>query len=91
MVGLVSTAGSTPHAGIGAPGAAHGRRILTVDLDEFPRIGHPAIRALREAGYRSLRQLAGVPQQQLAQLDNVGPKSLHAIQAALQQHGYTLG
>lgn len=61
-----------------------------VDLDEFPRIGHPATRSLREAGYRSLRELVGVPRERLAQLNNIGPKSLHTIEAALRQHGLTL-
>ena len=75
----------------GLPGAvAVRRRGPAVDLDEYPRIGHPAIRSLRDAGYRSLRELVGVPRERLAELDNIGPKSLHAIQAALQQHGFTL-
>ena len=76
----------------GTPGAvAVRRRGPGVDLDEYPRIGHPAIRSLREAGYRSLRELVGVPREHLAQLENVGPKSLRAIETALQQHGFALG
>lgn len=75
----------------GTLGAANSRRSgPAVDLDEFPRIGHPATRSLREAGYRSLRELVGVPRERLAQLDNIGPKSLHLIEAALRQHGLTL-
>lgn len=74
----------------GAVGAVVGRPGTAVDLDEFPRIGHPATRALREAGYQCLRELVGVPREHLAQLENVGPKSLRAIEAALQQHGFTL-
>lgn len=75
------------------PSAAPRRRVPVipgVDLDEFPRIGHPAVRALREAGFQNLRQLADVSRRSLARLDNVGPKSLGLIQASLQQHGMTL-
>ncbi len=61
------------------------------DLDGFPRIGYLAIRALRDAGYGNLRQLAGVPRHHLAQLDNVGPKSLALIEASLRQHRLGLG
>lgn len=62
-----------------------------VDLDGFPRIGYLAIRALREAGYGNLRQLAGVPRHRLADLENVGPKSLALIEASLRQHRLSLG
>ncbi len=67
------------------------RVLRRVDLDGFPRIGYLAIRALRQAGYGSLRQLAGVPRQRLVQLENVGPKSIAAIEAALGQHRLSLG
>jgi hypothetical protein len=76
------------YAGIGVVDARS--RGPVVDLDEFPRIGHPATSAPRQAGYRSLRHLVDVPRAQLTQLDNVGPKSLRTIQVALQQHGLTL-
>jgi DNA uptake protein ComE-like DNA-binding protein len=45
---------------------------------------------LNAAGYATLRQLAGAPRQQLAQLHGVGPKALGIIQAALEEHGLTL-
>lgn len=74
----------------GSVGTVVGRRLPVVDLDEFPRIGHPATRSLREAGYRSLSELVDVPREQLAQLENIGPKSLRLIEWALRQHGLAL-
>jgi hypothetical protein len=41
---------------------------MAASLDELPRIGAPATRALNNAGYTSLRQLAGVPRAELAKL-----------------------
>jgi Helix-hairpin-helix domain len=45
-------------------------------LDTLPKIGAPATRALHSAGYTTLRQLAGVPRAQLAELHGMGPKAL---------------
>ncbi len=59
---------------------------------DLPRgIGAPARRALAAAGYTDLRQLAGVPRAQLAALHGMGPKALGVIQAALKEHGESLG
>ncbi|MPZ94793.1 MAG: DNA-binding protein [Propionibacteriales bacterium] len=46
-------------------------------------------RALNSAGYTALRDLAGTPRQELAQLHGMGPKALRIIQAALEEHGRT--
>ena len=62
-----------------------------IGLDELPHIGHPAIRALRSAGFPTLLQLAGVPRQRLLALRDVGPKAIAAIEDALGQHGLSLG
>lgn len=59
-------------------------------LDELPRIGAPATRALAAAGYTCLADLAGVPRADLAALHGVGPKALGIVQAALEDHGKTL-
>ena len=56
-------------------------------LNELPRIGAPATRGLGTAGFTTLRQLAGVPRGDLAQLHGVGPKALDIIEAALNEHG----
>lgn len=82
---------STTHGGRSTPNVA--ARLAgnhRIGLDELPHIGHPAIRALRSAGFPTLQQLAGAPRQQLLALRDVGPKALKAIEKALQQHGLTL-
>lgn len=60
-------------------------------LDELPRIGAPASRGLAAAGFTALRQLAGMPREELARLHGVGPKALDLIEAALNEHGLELG
>lgn len=63
---------------------------MSTSLNELPRIGAPASRGLGEAGFTALRQLAGVPRGDLAQLHGVGPKALDMIEAALNEHGLGL-
>ncbi|WBC17940.1 helix-hairpin-helix domain-containing protein [Micromonospora sp. WMMA1998] len=60
-------------------------------LDTLPKIGAPATRALHDAGYTALRELAGVPRAELATLHGIGPKALRTIQHALEQHNLSLG
>ncbi|MEV1145044.1 helix-hairpin-helix domain-containing protein [Micromonospora sp. NPDC049799] len=60
-------------------------------LDTLPKIGAPATRALNNAGYTTLRQLAGVPRAELARLHGVGLKALGIIQTALEEHDLSLG
>jgi hypothetical protein len=59
---------------------------MATSLDELPRIGAPATRALHGAGYLTLRDLSGVPKSQLAALHGMGPKALGIIEAALAEH-----
>lgn len=59
-------------------------------LDGLPKIGAPATRALNNAGYTTLRQLADVPQAELAKLHGMGPKALGIIRSALEQHNLHL-
>jgi len=59
-------------------------------LDELPKIGAPATRALNNAGYTSLRQLAGVPRAELAKLHGMGPKALRIIEDNLAGQGLRL-
>ena len=63
---------------------------MTASLDELPKIGAPAIRALNNAGYTSLRQLAGVPLAELAKLHGMGPKALRIIEDNLAKQGLRL-
>jgi predicted flap endonuclease-1-like 5' DNA nuclease len=64
---------------------------MGANLDDLPGIGAPATRALNNAGYTTLRQLAEVPRSDLANLHGMGPRALAIIQAALEEHGLTLG
>ncbi len=64
---------------------------MDASLDALPKIGAPATRALNNAGYTMLRQLAGVPRAQLADLHGMGPKALGIIEAALEHHNLRLG
>jgi predicted flap endonuclease-1-like 5' DNA nuclease len=59
-------------------------------LDTLPKIGAPATRALNNAGYTALSQLAGVQRAELAALHGMGPKALRIIEAELGQHGLRL-
>ena len=63
---------------------------MTASLDELPEIGAPATRALNNAGYTSLRQLAGVPRAELAKLHGMGPKALRIIEDNLAKQGLRL-
>ena len=63
---------------------------MAASLDELPKIGAPATRALNNAGYTSLRQLAGVPRAELAKLHGMGPKALRIIEDNLAKQGLSL-
>jgi predicted flap endonuclease-1-like 5' DNA nuclease len=63
---------------------------MTSSLDGLPNIGAPATRALNNAGYTKLRQLAGASRRELAALHGMGPKALEILQAALNEHGMVL-
>jgi len=64
---------------------------MASSLDALPKIGAPATRALRAAGYTELRRLANVPRAELAKLHGMGPKALGIIDDALKEHGLRLG
>ena len=63
---------------------------MAASLDELPKIGAPATRALNNAGYTSLRQLVGVPRADLAKLHGMGPKALRIIEDNLAKQGLRL-
>jgi predicted flap endonuclease-1-like 5' DNA nuclease len=56
----------------------------------MPKVGAPASRALAQAGYTQLGQLAAASRAELAALHGVGPKALRIIQDALDEHGLSL-
>ena len=68
-----------------------------VDLDAYAavdgswralRISAPARRALIDAGYTHVDQLAGVSRRSLAKLHGMGPKALRLLSDALEQNGF---
>jgi DNA-directed RNA polymerase alpha subunit len=63
---------------------------MSTGLDELPKIGAPALRALHAAGFSALGQLADVPRRQLAELHGMGPKALTILEQALAEHGLRL-
>jgi predicted flap endonuclease-1-like 5' DNA nuclease len=63
---------------------------MAASLDGLPKIGAPATRALNNAGYTTLRQLAGVPRAELAKLHGMGPKALRIIEDNLAEQGLRL-
>ncbi|WP_354637700.1 DNA-binding protein [Kitasatospora camelliae] len=54
-------------------------------------IGAPATRALAQAGYTRLSELAGVPAAELKKLHGMGPKALGRLPEALEARGLSLG
>jgi hypothetical protein len=63
---------------------------MPTGLDELPKIGAPATRALNGAGYTTLGQLANAPRKELAALHGMGPKALRILEVALAEHGLRL-
>ena len=67
-----------------------------VDLDAYTAVDGvwralgicaPARRALVDAGYTQIEQLAGVSRQNLAKLHGMGPTALRMLSDALEQNG----
>lgn len=54
-----------------------------------PGLAAPAQRALAQAGYQSLEQLAAVREADLKQLHGIGPKALETLRRALAEKGLT--
>ncbi|MCA1295395.1 DNA-binding protein [Paenibacillus sp. alder61] len=55
---------------------------------EIPKhIGKPATRALAQAGYRELDQLASIRERDLLKLHGVGPKAVRILREALEEKG----
>ncbi|MDP9374713.1 MAG: DNA-binding protein [Chloroflexota bacterium] len=54
-------------------------------------LARPARRALADAGYTRLDQLAGVGEAELRRLHGIGPNALAQLRRALADHGLTLG
>lgn len=55
-----------------------------------PKMGAPARRALENAGYTQLDQLAGLSKAQLLKLHGMGPKAMGMLRDALAAKGLAL-
>lgn len=57
------------------------------DKELPPGLARPAVRALTNAGYTSLLQLASVKESELKKLHGMGPKALHLLSDELKVNG----
>jgi predicted RecB family nuclease len=57
------------------------------ESDLPPGLSRPARRALTNAGYRTLEQLAGVSEAEIEDLHGVGPKALQQLRHTLVANG----
>ena len=55
--------------------------------NNFPKIGAPAMRALKAAGYSRLEQLTKISEAELSQLHGMGPKALGILREMLKEKG----
>lgn len=53
----------------------------------FPQIAKPAQRALKQAGFEYLEQLADTSEQELLALHGMGPKAVRILKDALKAKG----
>jgi hypothetical protein len=54
---------------------------------DFPKLAKPAQRALAQAGYVRLEQLATVSEEESSQLHGIGPNALERLRQALEAKG----
>lgn len=55
---------------------------------DFPNgLSQPALRALYDAGYRRVEQLAGVREADIKRLHGMGPKGVDLLRRALSERG----
>jgi predicted flap endonuclease-1-like 5' DNA nuclease len=59
-------------------------------LDELPRIGAPATRAVASIGITTLGQVAGRQRDEVLALHGMGPKALRLLEDDLAEHGLAL-
>jgi hypothetical protein len=59
-------------------------------MTDFPKLSGPAQRALANAGYTEVEQLAGVSESELLRLHGLGPSALAPLREALEALGLSL-
>jgi hypothetical protein len=65
----------------------NGTENVQPESDLPPGLSNPARRALAEAGYSQLEQLAKVSEPDIARLHGIGPNALHKLRSALSAKG----
>jgi hypothetical protein len=59
-------------------------------MTDFPKLSGPAQRALANAGYTEVEQLAGVSEAELLRLHGLGPSAIAPLREALKALGLSL-
>lgn len=54
---------------------------------DLPKLAQPAVRALSEAGIRSMEQLTGYAEEEILQLHGIGPNALETLRQAMASQG----
>lgn len=67
--------------------AAMAERKLAFAIDDLPRVGGPATRALNDAGYKRLADFTRVTEDEVMALHGMGPKAMRLIKAAMTEQG----
>ena len=57
------------------------------DKSDFPKLAQPAQRALAQAGYSRLDQLASVKMSEIKKLHGIGPNAIEQLRLALHARG----
>ncbi|MEV1199389.1 helix-hairpin-helix domain-containing protein [Microbispora rosea] len=56
-------------------------------MTDLPKISAPATRALANAGYTDLENLAQATEAELLALHGMGPKAMSVLRRVLEEHG----
>jgi predicted Fe-Mo cluster-binding NifX family protein len=67
--------------------AAMAERNMDFVIDDLPKVGGPATRALHGAGYKRLEDLTGASEAQILALHGMGPKAMDILKSAMAERG----
>jgi NAD-dependent DNA ligase len=67
--------------------AAMAERNMNFVIDDLPKIGGPATRALHGAGYKRLEDLTGATETEISALHGMGPKAIDILKSAMAERG----
>lgn len=66
---------------------AMAERNMDFAIDDLPKIGGPATRALHGAGYKRLKDLTGATEMEIIALHGMGPKAMDILKSAMAERG----